>query len=101
MWLWCSREQLGSMQPADPNWGSAFPTIAHRTWITTGQTEIITRYLKQLVAYIDSLEAGIKKGGLERIHTKCVCVWLRSFIFLLLRAQGYVRHNSGSTRQLD
>ena len=70
MWLWCSREQLGSMQPADPNWGSAFPTIAHRTWITTGQTEIITRYLKQLVEYIDSLEAGIKKEGLERIHTK-------------------------------
>ena len=98
MWLWCSREQLGSMQPADPNWGSAFPTIAHRTWITTGQTEIITRYLKQLVAYIDSLEAGIKKGGLGRIHTKYVPP---SFIFLLLRAQGYVRHNSGSTRQLD
>eukprot|EP01048_Picozoa_sp_COSAG05_P020961 COSAG05_NODE_3714_length_1887_cov_1.201902_3_plen_202_part_00 len=59
------------MQPADPSWGSAFPTIAHQVWMTTGSTQIIQSHLSHLVAYLNSLDAGVKhSGGLAHIHTK-------------------------------
>jgi alpha-L-rhamnosidase len=60
--------QLGKMQPGDPNWGSAFPTIAHQVWVTTGKVDIIERYLERLVHYLHSLQAQVKQG-LDHIIT--------------------------------
>ena len=39
--------QLGNMYNQDPNWGSAFPTLAHRVWMTSGKTDIIEKHLNR------------------------------------------------------
>ena len=62
--------QLGAMQPSDPNWGSAYPTLAHQVWKTTGSTDVIGRHLPHIARYIDSLSAGVKASGLAKMHTK-------------------------------
>jgi len=52
--------QLGRMSPSDPNWGTAWPTIAHTVWQTTGDTTVIKQHLPGLVRYVDSLKHPLK-----------------------------------------
>ena len=66
---------LGRMQPGDPNWGTAYPTITHRVWKTTGSTGIIERHLPRLARYLDSLWAGVNHTGQSpfRKHISPAC----------------------------
>ena len=58
--------QLGAMQPSDASWGSAFPTMAYRVWMTTGRTDVIKKHLPSLVKYIDSLSSRLKSSGMAK-----------------------------------
>jgi len=58
--------QLGSMQPSDASWGSAFPTMAYQVWMTTGSTAVITKHLAALVKYIDSLAIRLQHSGMSK-----------------------------------
>ena len=58
------------MQPADPSWGSAYPTIVHAVWMQTGRTDIITRHLDSVVRYMHTLEASVHHSGLARMFAK-------------------------------
>lgn len=62
--------QIGPMQPPDPNWGTAYPTIAHRVWKTTGSTTVIKRHLSSVALYVDSVSAGVNHTGLAKMLKK-------------------------------
>lgn len=62
--------QIGPMQPCDPNWGSAYPTIAHTVWTTSGSTAVVHRHLDNVVAYIGSLQRAVKANGLGKLLKK-------------------------------
>ena len=58
------------MQPADPSWGSAYPTIVHAVWMQTGRNDIITRHLDSVVRYMHTLEAAVSGSGLSHMFAK-------------------------------
>ena len=58
------------MAPSDPNWGSAYPSVAHALWRTTGELVTVEAHLPNLVRYIDSLQAGVRATGLGAMHAK-------------------------------
>ena len=58
------------MQPADPSWGSAYPTVVHAVWTHTGRTHIITRHLDGVVRYMHTLEESVRRSGLARMFAK-------------------------------
>ena len=59
-----------SMQPSDPNWGTAYPSVVHALWSTTGDIRVIMHHLPNLVRYLDSLEAGVHRTGLDKMVAK-------------------------------
>jgi alpha-L-rhamnosidase len=69
---------LGSMQPADPNWGSAYPTIAYTCWQFTADDDILKKHIDNLVQYIDSLEVIANHTGLAQFPAK-YADWLSPF----------------------
>jgi len=62
--------QLGAMQPADPNWGSAYPSVTHALWRATGDMNLVRRHLPNLMLYLHSLEASVNRTGLAHMIAK-------------------------------
>jgi len=48
--------QLNSQMPSAVSWGSAYPTIVHEVWMTTGDRSVITQHLDGLVRYMATME---------------------------------------------
>lgn len=53
--------------PADPNWGSAFPTIVWQLYRHYNDMEILSTFYPNLVRYVQSMHNGYKATGLAKL----------------------------------
>ena len=53
---------------ADPNWGTAYPTITWYLYEHTGDLTIIEKYYKGIQAWVDCLTIQYKKTGLAKFY---------------------------------
>ncbi|CAF3947898.1 unnamed protein product [Rotaria sordida] len=53
--------------PADPNWGTALPTITWQLYRHYNDIEILRDHYSNIRAYVESLRAGYNKTGLAKL----------------------------------
>ena len=58
------------MEPSDPSWGTAFPTVLFSLWQHTGKLDAVRAYLDKVVAYVDGLAAAAKASGFTKMMAK-------------------------------
>ncbi len=61
----------GGLYPADPNWGTAFPTITWQLYLHYKDPKILEPYYDRIRAYIESLRSGYNSTGLANFF----CRW--------------------------
>lgn len=54
----------GGNYPADPNWGTAFPTITWQLYRHYGDADILREYYDHVRAYVESLRRSYEQTGL-------------------------------------
>jgi len=54
--------------PSDPNWGTAFPTIAYALYDHYGDTGAIAKHLANITAYVEQLRGDYKGTGLKNLR---------------------------------
>jgi len=57
----------GGGYPADPNWGTALPTITWQLYRHYGDSQILADYYDHVRAYIENVRSGYNNTGLVNL----------------------------------
>jgi len=60
----------GRSYPADPNWGTAFPTITYQLYRHYGDVHILEDYYDRVRAYVEYLRGSYNKTGLVNLFCR-------------------------------
>lgn len=57
-------------RPADPSWGSAFPSLVYFLYKETGDLQIVRNFYPALVKYVDSVVLAAEVAGLANLYKR-------------------------------